>query len=85
MITMELESRRQLIMEAIAELDSAEALGKVQKYIQNLQKKKEKEKPPCQYTVEERHQILDEADREIGKGAAGFTTEELRREMLTWK
>lgn len=85
MTTIELESRRQLIVESLAQLDSVEALAKVQNYIKNLQKRKEVAPPPCQYTVEEVKERLNAAMEAIKSGRPGHTAEEVRQMIESWK
>lgn len=85
MTTLELESRRQMIMEALAELDSAEALSKVQKYIRSLQRKKKELQAPCQYTVEEVHDRVNRTMDAIRNGRKGHSAEEVRKMIETWK
>ena len=67
MTTMELDARKaKLVREILTEVNSIELLEKISKYLhKHLQQTMNR---PCQFTVEELEQVLEQSQEDIKKG-----------------
>lgn len=74
MTAMELEQRKSILQEVIGMLDTEEEVARVEKY---LRRTLSREQPPCQYTIEELIEHLEESEKDIQAGRV-YTTEEVR-------
>ena len=71
---MELECKKDELREMIDMIESEETANRVGKYLKRMLTR---EQPPCQYTIEELKERLEEAEEDFRMGRY-YTTEEVR-------
>lgn len=82
MTTMKL--RQSVLQDVVSLLDNDEAMKELQKCVCRLKKKIEKSaNPPCQYTVEEVKQRLQESEKRYQQGEY-VSHEEAMKQMEQW-
>lgn len=74
MTTMELERKKNDLYKKISLIDSEEVMNRIEKYINRIF---HSELPPCQYTLEELNEHLQEAEDDFRMGRV-HTTEDVR-------
>ena len=74
MTAMELECKKDELREMIDMIESEETANRVGKYLKRMLTR---EQPPCQYTIEELTERLEEAEEDFRMGRY-YTTEEVR-------
>ena len=81
MTTMELDARKaKLVREILTEVNSIELLEKISKYLhKHLQQTMNR---PCQFTVEELEQVLEQSQEDIKKGNIS-THEDMVKEVFS--
>lgn len=84
MTTLELENRKQNLIEALTSFDNEEAVAQMEQLVARLKKRFHKAQPcPCAFTVEEMREQLAQSKEEFRQGKY-YTEEQANTLIQSW-